>query len=62
MFGTFMIQKQDDPIKKVYDECINALSGQKLQNQQKCPKEYTSIMIYYVLSSLRSEGIVFSHL
>lgn len=60
MFGIFMIQKQDDPIKKVYDECINALSGQKLQNQQKCPKEY--IMIYYVLSSLRSEGIVFSHL
>lgn len=30
MFGIFMIQKQDDPIKKVYDECINALSGQKL--------------------------------
>lgn len=44
MFGIFMIQKQDDPIKKVYDECINALSEQKLQNQQKCPKEYNDIL------------------
>lgn len=38
-FGKFMIQKRDDPIKKVLDKYVDAISGQKLQNQQKWLEE-----------------------